>query len=222
MTKKISPSLMCLDLAETMDAIKTMEKEQIEYLHMDVMDGVFVPNIMLGKHYIDQIRRLTNIPLDIHFMIVNPEQKIEWFDIREGDRITIHVESTYQINKTLKLIKEKGAIPAIALNPETPLSVLDYLLNQIGGVLLMTVNPGYAGQPMVEGMLDKLKELRDYLDGKGYPNISIGVDGNVSFENARIMSNKGADLFVAGSSSIFCDKTNISKNISRLREAIEI
>lgn len=212
---------MCLDMGETLEAIKVMEAEEIEYLHIDVMDGVFVPNIMLGINYINQIRNMTKIPLDIHLMIINPEQKMEWFGLQQGDRVAFHVESTIQVNKTIQIIKSKGAIPVIALNPETSLSVLDYILKDIGGILLMTVNPGYAGQAMVEGMLDKLKELRRYLDDKGFPEISIEVDGNVSFENARIMSYVGADLFVAGSSSIFSDKAMISKGIKNLRGAIE-
>ncbi len=221
MTKKISPSLMCLDIREIPEAIKVMEAEGIEYLHIDVMDGVFVPNIMLGINYINQIRSMTKIPLDIHLMIINPEQKIEWFNLQKGDRAAFHIESTFHINKTIYSIQNKGAVPVIALNPETPLSVLDYVLKDIGGVLLMTVNPGYAGQALVQGMFHKLEELRNYLDSKGYPEISIEVDGNVSFENARIMSCKGADLFVGGSSSIFYDKAMISKGIKTLRRAVE-
>lgn len=223
MKKKISPSLMCLDIMETLDAIKIMESEQIEYLHIDVMDGVFVPNIMLGLNYIKQIRNKTPIPLDIHLMITNPEQKIEWFEIQKGERVTFHIESTIQGNRTIDIIKSRGGLPIVALNPETPLGVLDYLLTDIKGVLLMTVNPGYAGQTMVSGMPGKIGELREYLDKKGYPDLSIGVDGNVSFENARIMSDKGADLFVAGSSSIFSKiKPMDSQSIRKLREAIGI
>jgi ribulose-phosphate 3-epimerase len=220
MKKKISPSLMCLTIDTTQDAIKLMEKEQVEYLHIDVMDGVFVPNIMLGTQYIQQIRSMTSIPLDLHLMIVNPEQKLDWFEIRKGDRVIFHIESTVQINKTIHIIKSRGGIPVVALNPETALSVLDYILKDIGGVLLMTVNPGFAGQEMVEGMPKKLEELQDYLRKKDRLDISIGVDGNVSFENARILSNKGADLFVAGSSSIFSKGIITQPEIKKFREAI--
>ncbi len=221
MRKKISPSLMCLTIDTTPDAIKVMEKELIEYLHIDVMDGVFVPNIMLGTQYIKQIRSMTKIPLDLHLMIVNPEQKLDWFEIKKGERVTFHIESTVQINKTIFEIKRREAIPVIALNPETPLSVLDYILKDIGGILLMTVNPGFAGQVMVEGMPEKLEELRKYLDSKDRSDISIGVDGNESFENARILSEKGADLFVAGSSSIFSKGIITQPEIKKLRKAIE-
>jgi ribulose-phosphate 3-epimerase len=222
MRKQILPSMMCLDITETLDAIHEMEKENIEYLHIDIMDGVFVPNIMMGTRYIEQLRKITSIPLDIHLMIENPEQKIDWFEFEKEERVILHVESTVHINRAIGLIKKKGAIPVVALNPETPLAVLDYLLNDIEGVLLMTVNPGNAGQTMVPGMLNKIGELRDYLDNKGYSNISIEVDGNVSFENAGIMSKKGAELFVAGSSSIFSKDIIISQGIKKLRSIVTV
>lgn len=220
MIKKISPSLMCLNIEETKKAIRVMEEEQIQYLHIDVMDGVFVPNIMLGTNYITQIRSMTHIPLDIHLMIINPEQKLEWFDLHKGERVTFHIESTVHVNRTINIIKSKGAIPIVALNPETSLYVLDYILSGIEGVLLMTVNPGFSGQTLIEGMINKIKKLRKYLNDRGYSNISIGVDGNVSYQNAKIMSENGADLFVGGTSSIFMNKETLSRNIGKFREEI--
>ncbi len=222
MEKKIAPSLMCLDFFHLKESLEIMESEKIEYLHMDIMDGVFVPNLMMGTEYVKQIRKFTNIPLDIHLMIQNPELKIKWFDLQEGERVIVHVESTLQINRTIALVKESGALPVLALNPETNISSLEYILEDIEGVLIMTVNPGYAGQRLIPKMLDKIEKTRNYLDGQGFSNLPIEIDGNVSYENARKMSDLGGNIFVAGTSSIFSRDYTLKKGIRKLRTAIEL
>ena len=217
---KIAPSMMCVNLFETERCIKIFEENDISYLHIDVMDGVFTPNYTLGTDYVKQLRKLTDIPLDIHLMITNPENKLGWFDIKQDEYVSIHFESTCHVQRVLKIIKDAGAKPMIALNPATPTNVLDHILDDIYAVLLMTVNPGFAGQALIPSTLDKISELRKYLDGKGCGHIEIEVDGNVSFENAEKMRKNGANIFVAGSSSLFSKDLDLSSAIDKLKKAI--
>ena len=211
---------MCGRISEYQEILATFERCGIEYLHIDVMDGEFVPNLQFGTDMIKQIRSMTNIPLDIHLMINTPEDKLEWFDIKENEYVAIHYESTNHVQRALAKIRDMGAKPMLAINPATPLSVLEDLLNDIDGILVMTVNPGFAGQKIVPATIDKVKRLRKMLDEKGYANIEIEVDGNVSFENARILSEVGANIFVAGSSSVFHKDYSLTDAINKLRVSI--
>jgi len=220
MPGKIAVSMMCADIMKLSDTLKSFEKNKIEYLHIDVMDGSFVPNMQLGVDYIKQLRKCSNIPLDIHFMIERPEDKLEWFDIQEGEMVSIHYESTNHVQRALTVIKNKGAKAALALNPATPLTTLDECLPDLDAVLLMTVNPGYAGQPLVKQTIEKIKKLKDHLNQTGYEHIQIEVDGNVSFENAKIMHEAGAEIFIAGSSSVFHKSMTFDDSIVKLRESI--
>lgn len=221
MTGKISPSLMCADISSLASTLKTFEKEGIEYLHIDIMDGIFVPNFTLGTDYCKALEKMTDIPLDIHLMITEPEKKLGWFPIRKGDIVSVHAESTCHLQKAVGEIKNAGGIPMVALNPATPVNALDYVLDDIGGVLVMTVNPGFAGQKMIPATLQKITDTRKYLDKKGYENVFIEVDGNVSFENAKLMRKAGADIFVAGTSSVFKSGLTLTDGIKELRKAIE-
>ncbi len=192
----------------------------MEYLHIDVMDGQFVPNLMLGTAYISSLRKITSIPLDIHLMIVNPESKLDWFDIQPGEYVSIHYESTPHVQRALQTIKSKGGKTMVALNPGTPIEVLRYLLPDLDGVLLMTVNPGFAGQKLIPQGLDKIRDTRKFLDDMGYPQIEIEVDGNVSWENIPKMAAAGTDLYVAGTSSLFNDKVPVEESVKRFRSLI--
>jgi len=220
MPGKIAVSMMCADIMKLGDTLKSFEKNKIEYLHIDVMDGSFVPNMQLGVDYIKQLRKCSNIPLDIHLMIERPEDKLEWFDIQEGEMVSIHYESTNHVQRALNVIKNKGAKAALALNPATPLTSLDESLPDLDAILLMTVNPGYAGQPLVKQTIEKIRRLRDHLNQTGYKHIEIEVDGNVSFENAKIMHEAGAEIFVAGSSSVFHKNMTFNDSIEKLRKSI--
>ncbi len=212
---------MCADVTQIREVLDTFSKCKIEYLHVDVMDGVFVPNLMLSDTTMRQIRKLTDIPFDYHLMITSPEDKISWFDLKEGDVMTIHYESTPHVQRALAKIKASGAKAGLALNPATPLCNIEYLLDDIDLLLIMTVNPGFAGQKIVSATLEKIKEAREYLDRKGYENVMLEVDGCVSYENAKIMREKGADLFVAGTSSIFRQDRTLKEAIDGLRKVIE-
>jgi ribulose-phosphate 3-epimerase len=217
---KISASLMCANLVRLEKDLRELESSGIEYLHFDVMDGSFVPNIMLGAEFIRAVRRASRIPFDIHLMIENPESKIDWFGAAPGDFVSIHTEATKHAQRALQRIRAVGAMPAVALNPATPLNACDYILDDVDMILLMTVNPGYAGQKLVESTIGKIEDLKDYLIQRGQERISIEVDGNVSFENAPRMRQAGADIFVAGSSSLFKDGMGIAETTVKLREAI--
>ena len=219
MKKQISPSMMCADIAEIKSTLKTFEECGIEYLHIDIMDGAFVPNFTLGPDYCKALKKMTNIPLDIHLMVEKPERFLDIFPIGFGDYVAVHVESTPHLQRALAMIKAKGAKAMVAINPATPISALDYVLPDIDGVLVMTVNPGFAGQKLVPQTLEKIQQVRAYLDRKGYAHVEIEVDGNVSFENATKMSTAGANIFVAGTSSVFTG-TDMAENIAKLREAI--
>ena len=218
---KISPSLMCADFTNIKEVLDEFKEEGIEYLHIDIMDGVFVPNFMLSESVVKQFRKITDIPFDYHLMIDKPEAKIDWFDLKENDLMAIHYEATPHVQGALQKIKSKGAKAGIALNPSTPIESIKYLLPDLDFVVIMTVNPGFAGQKLIPQTLEKIKDMREYLDNTGYQNVMIEVDGNVSFENAVKMKKMGADIFVAGTSSVFKKDLSLKEGIAQLRNAIK-
>lgn len=218
--KQIAPSIMCADFMELGKCVKELERCDADYLHIDIMDGCFVPNYTLGTDFCRILKNATDIPLDIHLMIDSPESKLKWFSVSEGTYISVHYESTPHIHRALAQIRDIGAKPMIALNPASPLYVLEHIIDDIDAVLIMTVDPGFAGQKLIPQLIDKISSLRKWLDNSGYSNVEIEVDGNVSFENARKMSDAGANIFVAGSSSVFSPKFSISEGMSKLKQAI--
>lgn len=219
-TAELSPSMMCVDFAEIQETIDTFAQMGVEYLHVDIMDGEFVPNFTLGVDFCQKLRKMSKIPLDIHLMITKPENKLEWFTPQPGEYISVHWESTVHMQRTLAKIRSYGAKTMVALNPATPITVIEEVLDDLDAVLLMTVNPGYAGQKLVPATIDKIRRMRKYLDEKGYSHVAIEVDGNVSFENAVKMRAAGADIFVAGSSSVFSKDDTIENNIRTLRQSL--
>ena len=218
--KQISPSLMCADLLNLGAELKLLEKAGIEYLHIDIMDGVYVPNYTLGTDFVKRVKAATSIPLDIHMMVENPGSKLDWFEFGEGDYVCLHIESEPHIQRALAAIKARGAKPMVALNPGTPISAIEELIDVIDGVLIMTVNPGFAGQKLVPSTLSKITRMREYLDAHGYPDIEIEVDGNVSFENIGKMRKAGADIFVGGTSSMFHKDHTVSENVAHVRRCL--
>lgn len=220
MIKKISPSIMCADYMDLKKHIDIFTNCGVEYIHVDVMDGSFVPNYTLGTDFVKALKKNSKIPLDIHLMINNPENKLDWFEFGEGDYVSVHYESTKHLQKATAMIKERRAKPMVAINPATPIIMLENVLDDIDGVLVMTVNPGFAGQKLVKSTLKKIEVLREYLDKNGYEHIEIEVDGNVSFENATLMSTAGANIFVAGTSSVFEKSNSLEDNIKKFRSVI--
>ena len=220
MTKQISPSLMCCDFLNLKPQIDAFKQYGIEYLHIDVMDGAFVPNYALGVDFIKQLKAYTDIPLDIHLMIENTDVKLQNIPFGENDIVSVHYETTKHLQRALTEIKKRGAKPFVAINPATPLCVIEEVLDDIDGVLLMTVNPGFAGQKLIPSTIKKIEKLKNLLNNVN-KKILIEVDGNVSFENAKIMSLAGANIFVAGTSSVF-KSSDLADGINKLRQAIKI
>ena len=216
----LAPSMMCVQFAQMAQTLEGFRRHGVSYLHIDIMDGEFVPNFALGTDFCAQMRKMTNIPLDIHLMITRPDTKLDFFNSQPGEYVSVHYESTPHIQRVLTAIRAKGAKAMVALNPGTPINVLAYLLDSIDGVLIMTVNPGFAGQAMVPSALEKITATRAYLDEKGYENVDIEVDGNVSFENAKKMRAAGANIFVGGSSSVFYAKAPLAENLTVMNKAI--
>lgn len=200
MERMLLPSLMCLSPRDLETALRLFEKNGIPALHVDVMDGHFVPNLQLGVSYCQYLREMTKLPLDYHLMVEDPARMLEWFPIREGDWVSVHVETDRHIARTLARIRDLGAHPMVALNPATPLCMAEECFPLVDGVLLMTVNPGFAGQKLVPSTIGKICRLRAMLDEGGYGDLRIETDGNVSEENLLRMRNSGADMFVIGTS----------------------
>lgn len=217
----LAPSVMCIsEWRGSEEVIRMLEEGGVELLHADVMDGEFVSNLMLGTESIRQLRKVSAIPLDIHLMIERPDDKLAWFDIQPEEFVSVHVESTKHLQRALTRIREYGAHPMVALNPATPICMIEEVLADVDGVLLMTVNPGFAGQKLVPQVLDKISRLRKLLDSIGRPDVLIEVDGNVSFENGVKMRTAGANIFVCGTSSIFSKRGTIPENITLFRNIL--
>lgn len=222
MTKPIiSASMMCSSLVDLKETIRVFEKEKIDYLHIDVMDGEFVPNYGLGVDYIRGLRELTAIPLDLHLMIRNPEYKLAWIGIKSTDIVSIHYESTYQVQRALDWLKPFGCKCFLAINPATPIYNIEEVLDYIDGINLLMVNPGFAGQKIVPSTIRKAQKLNIFLENNNKENISIEVDGNITPENGKILRKLGADIFVAGTSSIFKGGVQcLSNNINIFRDKL--
>ena len=220
MKKQIAPSIMCAPFFKLGKCVEEMERAGADYIHVDIMDGSFVPNYTLGTDFVKALKNGSSIPLDIHLMIDEPERKVEWFEFGEGDYVSVHFEAKNHLHRTIMKIKEKGAKAMVAINPATPVCALESIIYDVDAVLIMTVNPGYAGQTLVKSTLKKISDLRKWLDELGLSHIEIEVDGNVSFENAALMSKAGADIFVAGSSSVFSKDFSLADGIQKLRGAI--
>ncbi len=218
---EISASMMCSDLIDLKETIKIFEEEGIEYLHIDVMDGEFVPNYGLGVDYIRGLRKLTDIPLDIHLMVKNPEYKFQWLGLQPTDSVSIHYESTFQVQRAIDYLEPFGCKRFLAINPATPISALEEVLCYIDGINLLMVNPGFAGQKMVPSTICKAQKVVDLLKREGCEDLIIEVDGNITPENGKILRQIGASRFVAGTSSIFKnDISEYKQNILNFRNSI--
>ncbi len=195
---KIAPSILAADFSKLAEEIKEVEAGGADYIHIDVMDGHFVPNISMGPLIVEAARKVTKLPLDVHLMIENPERYLEDFVRAGADIITVHVEASPHLHRTLQEIRRLGAKPGIVLNPSTPVDSIKHVLEEIDMILVMTVNPGYGGQDFIEAMLPKIGEIKEMVMSKGL-NIDIEVDGGINAHNARLCKEAGANVFVAGS-----------------------
>ncbi|MBF0713245.1 ribulose-phosphate 3-epimerase [Gemella sp. GH3] len=196
--KKILPSILSADFANLERDIKNMESLGVDYFHIDVMDGNFVPNISLGFPIIESIRKISNSVFDVHLMINNPELYVEKFCDIGADMVSFHIETTNHADRILQLIKDKGKKAGIVLNPHTPINSIKYLLHKVDYVLIMTVNPGFGGQRFIPEMLNKIKELDTIRKESNYTFL-IEVDGGINIQTSKKCREAGADLLVCGS-----------------------
>ena len=211
MNKKIivAPSLLAADFSKLKEEIQEVENYGAEYLHLDVMDGTFVPNISFGVPIISSLKKHSNLIFDVHLMVENPDRFIKDFVDAGADIITVHAESTKHLNRTIQLIKSYGKKVGVSLNPSTSLDVIKYDLKYLDMVLIMTVNPGFGGQNFIDSMIDKIKELR-YIA----PNIDIEVDGGINEQTGKKVKEAGANILVAGS---YIFSGNYKEKIDSLR-----
>jgi len=212
---KIAPSILSADFSRLGDEVRAIDVAGADYVHIDVMDGHFVPNITIGPLVVGAVRPVTGLPLDVHLMIENPDQYIPDFARAGADIIVVHAEAVRHLHRTVQLIKSLGKKAGVSLNPATSLSALDIILPDLDLVLLMTVNPGFGGQSFIESSLPKITELRRRIDELDLP-IELEVDGGVKVDNIEEIAAAGADVFVAGSAVFGAD--NYQTTISRLKE----
>ena len=198
MKRKIAPSILAADFFSLNEAFDIMKQGGADYVHFDVMDGVFVPNISFGVPVLASLSKSTDLPFDVHLMIVNPENHIKAFADAGADMITIHEEATPHVHRALQMIKELGKKCGVVLNPATPLCTIEHVLDMVDMVLLMSVNPGYGGQKLIPEVLNKGKQLAALREKRGL-NFEIEIDGGVSPENADEIVGYGFDVLVAGS-----------------------
>jgi len=196
--KKIAPSILSADFSRLGEEVRAVESAGADYIHVDVMDGHFVPNITIGPLVVEAVRKVTNLPLDVHLMIAEPELYIPDFAEAGSDIIVVHAEATSHLHREVQLIKSFGKKAGVSLNPATPLNCLDYILEELDLVLLMTVNPGFGGQLFIEACIPKIQALRGTLDKRGLET-ELEVDGGIKTDNIARISHAGADVFVAGS-----------------------
>jgi len=195
---KIAPSILSADFSALGEAVARVEAGGADQLHVDVMDGRFVPNITIGPPVIESIRKRTRLPLDVHLMIVEPERYIETFVRAGADLVTVHAEACPHLNRTLHQIREAGAKAGVALNPSTPPETIEWVLDDLDLILVMSVNPGFGGQSFIHSMLPKIQQLRSWIDVRGLA-VTLEVDGGVTRDKAGPLAQAGATILVAGS-----------------------
>lgn len=215
---KLAPSILSADFSQLAESVKAVENAGCEYLHIDVMDGHFVPNITFGAVVFEKLRKKSNMTFDCHLMIEQPDLYLEDFVKAGADIITVHQEACVHLNRIIHHIKELGCKAGVAINPATSPQALEYVLQDVDMVLIMSVNPGFGGQKFIPQSLDKIKKLKQMIDAKNY-NVDIQVDGGVSVDNIHDIVTAGANIVVAGS-AIF-GKDNIQKAVSNLRDSAE-
>ncbi|MFU8819788.1 MAG: ribulose-phosphate 3-epimerase [Desulfurivibrio sp.] len=212
-----APSILSADFARLGEEIRAVAAAGADIIHVDVMDGHFVPNITIGPLVVDAVRKITDLPLDVHLMVENPERYVEAFARAGADWITVHVETGYHLHRTVHQIKDLGKRAGLVLNPATPLATLDYLLAEVDLVMLMSVNPGFGGQSFIPSALQKIRELKQMIEERGLAT-EIEVDGGVAPDTIKAIREAGVDIFVAGS-AIF-GQADYARAIGDLKAAL--
>ncbi|MBL9038286.1 MAG: ribulose-phosphate 3-epimerase [Archangium sp.] len=195
---KIAPSILSADFGRLGDEVRAITAAGADLVHVDVMDGRFVPNITIGPVVVEAVKRATALPLDVHLMIVEPEKYIADFAAAGASTITVHVETCPHLHRTLQQIRGAGARPSVVLNPSTPLAAIEEVLGEVAQVLVMSVNPGFGGQSFIPSTVDKIRRLKSMLDARGLTGVDIEVDGGINAETAKQVVAAGATVLVAG------------------------
>ncbi len=213
---RIAPSLLSADFGRLADEVRAVEAAGADWIHIDVMDGRFVPNITIGPLVVEAVRKVTRLPIDAHLMIVEPERYVEAFAKAGADVISVHAEASPHLHRTLQAIRAAGARPAVALNPSTGLEAIEYVLGDCEMVLLMTVNPGFGGQSYIDACTGKVRRLRAMADARKLP-LELQVDGGIRPETIAAVAAAGANVFVAGT-AVFGQK-DYARAIADLKAA---
>ena len=217
-TPKLAPSILAADFSRLGEQVKAAEEAGADYIHIDVMDGHFVPNITIGPLIVQACKRVTKLPLDVHLMIEEPERYLETFAKAGADILTFHAEATPHIHRALQVVRESGTRAGLAVNPVTPLEVMKEALPYLDLVLVMSVNPGFGGQAFIEATLPRLRTVRGWIDDIN-PNCELEVDGGIDKSTAPKVAQAGASVLVAGS-AVFSGMDTVQENIAALRESI--
>ncbi|KPJ64242.1 MAG: ribulose phosphate epimerase [Syntrophobacter sp. DG_60] len=218
MRYKIAPSILSADFAQLKKEIEAVKQAGADLIHIDVMDGHFVPNLTIGPPVVASIRKITDLPLDVHLMIEAPDRLLEAFANAGADILTVHVEACPHLHRTIETIKSLGKNAGVALNPATPLHFLEPILAEVNLVLIMSVNPGFSGQSFIPSTLKRIEAVKDMLNN-AKKEIDLEVDGGISEKNIKSVASKGANIFVAGS-AIF-DQSDYKDIIKRFRAALD-
>lgn len=218
MTKKLAPSILDVDFAHLERELKKIENGGADLLHLDIMDGNFVPNISFGPRIVESIKSITSLPLEVHLMVEKPENHIKSFINAGGDIIIVHYETSKHLDRLIQTINEAGVKSGIALNPATTLSVIEYLINKIDILLLMTVNPGFGGQKFIPEMIAKIEKARKIIDNQK-KSISLAVDGGINLDNISQVVKAGAEIIVVG--QIISKSSNPEMTIKKIKNILK-
>ncbi|MFT4036571.1 MAG: ribulose-phosphate 3-epimerase [Thermomicrobiales bacterium] len=213
----IGPSILSADFTRLGEQIREAERAGADFIHFDVMDGVFVPNLSIGLPVLEAVRQITTLPIDVHLMIVEPERWVERFAALGANSITVHAENNPNLYRTLRMISEAGATPSVTLNPGTPLVMIEPVVPIVGQVLIMSVNPGFGGQSFIPSSLERIRQARRMIDAVN-PTCRLEVDGGVKVSNVRRIVDAGADTLVAGS-AIYAPDLEIAHAMEAMRTA---
>jgi len=216
--KRIAPSILSADFGILKDEVQAVEAAGADYIHIDVMDGHFVPNITIGPVVVEAVRKITKLPLDVHLMIENPDRYVPDFAKAGADFLAVHFETCPHLNRTITLIREHSVKPAVVINPSTPVSLLDQILDEVNMALIMSVNPGFGGQKFIPGSVKKIQALKQMISEKKL-KVDIEVDGGITPDNVALVCKAGADVVVAGS-AVFHTK-DYRKTIARFRKEMD-
>ena len=216
-TVRLAPSILTADFGRLADEARAAEAGGADLLHLDVMDGRFVPNITFGHAVVEALRQATSLPFDVHLMVTEPERQVAFYT-EAAQTVNVHVEATAHVNRTLDLIRKGGAEAGVCLNPGTPLAAIEESLPEADQVMVMTINPGWGGQQLIPSQLEKVARLRALLDERGY-RARIEIDGGVKTANAAACAAAGADVLVCGS-SVYNDRASVAENLASLRAAL--